>query len=493
MIETRPDWCISRQRIWGVPIAVFLCNQCNTPLKDKACYQSIVALFEKEGVIAWHSREAEQLLPAGTKCGSCGASDFRKEMDILDVWFDSGVSWHAVMEAEPEIAPPANFYFEGGDQYRGWFHTSLLTSVGVSENHKAPYTMVGTPGWTLDEQGRAMSKSLGNGVDPVDIADRLGAEIVRLWVASVDFREDVAASENLMKRIAENYRKLRNTFRFLLGNLHGFNPAEHALPYEDLLPLDQYMLARTRELVEKVSGADGKGGWYGAFEFHRVYHAVNEFCIVDLSALYLDVLKDRMYTFAPTSIARRSAQTVIYKITETLVRLVAPILSFTADEVWSYLPADGKRAESVHLALFPKLEELALDNSAVLEDWRKLLDLRNVVLLGLEEARQAKRIGKSLEAKVNLRVAWSELPFVEGYSKSLKELFNVAAVHIEGADVVKVSIRITPADGTKCERCWNYYSDDGPTRVQPFGPWPKVCGRCATALEQMGYKQTVGV
>ena len=488
MIETRPDWCISRQRIWGVPIAVFLCNQCHTPLKDMAIYQSVVSLFEKEGIAVWHTREAEQFFPAGTKCANCNATDFRKEMDILDVWFDSGVSWHAVMEAEPEIAPPADLYFEGGDQYRGWFHTSLLTSVGVSESHKAPYTMVGTPGWTLDEQGRAMSKSLGNGVDPVDIANRLGAEVVRLWVASVDFREDVAASENLMQRIADNYRKLRNTFRFLLGNLYGFNPAEHALPYEDLLPLDQYMLARTRELVEKVSGADGKGGWYGAFEFHRVYHAVNEFCIVDLSALYLDVLKDRMYTFAPTSIARRSAQTVIYKITEALVRLVAPILSFTADEVWSHLPADAIRAASVHLALFPKRDDVAPENAALVTDWQKLLQVRDEALKALEVERKAGRIGKALEAKVEIHPTADLATTLHHFKSSLKELFNVSQVEVkENSSNGTIHAITLPADGTKCERCWNYYADDGPDHVQTFGPWPKVCGRCAVALEQMGY------
>ncbi|QNI34914.1 isoleucine--tRNA ligase [Alloacidobacterium dinghuense] len=497
MIETRPDWCISRQRIWGVPIAVFLCNQCHTPLKDKAIYQSIVSLFEKEGIAAWHTHEAEQLLPSATKCAKCSNTDFRKEMDILDVWFDSGVSWHAVMEAEPDIAPPADLYFEGGDQYRGWFHTSLLTSVGVGTDHKAPYTMVGTPGWTLDEQGRAMSKSLGNGVDPVDIADRMGAEIVRLWVASVDFREDVAASENLMLRVADNYKKLRNTFRFLLGNLHGFNPAEHALPYEDLLPLDQYMLARTRELIEKISGTDGgtdgkggsnNGGWYGAFEFHRVYHAINEFCIVDLSALYLDLLKDRMYTFAPTSIARRSAQTVIYKITEALVRLVAPILSFTADEVWSYLPANANRAASVHLTHFPTPDEVAPATPAILADWQKLLQVRDEALKALEADRKAGRIGKALEAKVEIHPTADLEPTLHQFKSSLKELFNVSQVEVKENTANGTIQAITlPADGTKCERCWNYYADNCPDHVQPFGPWPKVCGRCAVALEQMGY------
>ena len=360
MIATRPDWCISRQRIWGVPIAVFMCEGCERPILDPALNRKIVDLFEREGVEAWHTTPIEGLLPAGAKCAQCGDETFRKETDILDVWFDSGVSWLAVAESDsgPEGAY-ASFqnengteclYLEGGDQHRGWFHSSLLTSVALRGH--APYSRVATAGFTLDEQGRAMSKSLGNGVDPVDIAERMGGEIVRLWVASIDFREDMAASENLMQRCAELYRKLRNTFRFLLGNLNGFDPVRDRVAEAELLPLDRYMLARTRDLTEKILA------WYEAFEFHRVYQAVNEFAIVDLSAFYLDVLKDRMYTFAPTSQARRSAQTVLWQITEALVRLVAPILSFTADEVWEYLPAVEGRAASVHLALFPKPEEI---------------------------------------------------------------------------------------------------------------------------------------
>ncbi len=325
-------------------------------------------------------------------------------MDILDVWFDSGASWFAVCESDPDLQDAyKNFqegrgaevlYLEGGDQHRGWFHSSLLTSVAL--RGRAPYSHVATAGWTLDEQGRAMSKSLGNGVDPVDIAKRLGGEIVRLWVASVDFREDMAASENLMQRCAELYRKLRNTFRFLLGNLHGFDPARDRVAEADLLPLDRYMLARTRELTEKILG------WYEAFEFHRVYQAVNEFAIVDLSAFYLDVLKDRMYTFAPTSQARRSAQTVLWQITEALVRLVAPILSFTADEVWEYLPAVAGREASVHLALFPKPEEIFSEDPApLLEEWKQIFDgPRPGAEACSKRPARIRRIGKGLEAEL---------------------------------------------------------------------------------------------
>jgi isoleucyl-tRNA synthetase len=493
MIATRPDWCISRQRVWGVPIAVFLCEGCQAPFRDPALNRRIVELFQKEGLEAWHTSAADALLPSGAHCAQCGGTKFRRENDILDVWFDSGSSWHAVLEQEPGLAPPADLYFEGGDQYRGWFHTSLLTSVGVGEKHETPFRMVGTAGWTLDEQGRAMSKSLGNGVDPVDIADRLGAEIVRLWVASVDFREDVVSSEPIMQRLAENYRKLRNTFRFLLGNLAGFEPARDAVADSALLPLDRYMLARCRELVEKVSGVDGKGGWYGEFQFHRVYHAVNEFCIVELSAFYLDVLKDRLYTFAPQGVERRSAQTVLWRITEALVRLVAPILTFTADEVWQYLPPVPDRPASVHLALFPKADELGAADPALLEALQKLLALRNEVLLKLEDLRKEKKIGKSLEAKVSIVARGDLLEALSLPGSYLKELFNVSQVALEPMSDSSASgaatIGIGPAEGHKCDRCWNYYADDSPQHVRQFGSWPNVCGRCADALRQMGYSE----
>jgi isoleucyl-tRNA synthetase len=494
MIATRPDWCISRQRIWGVPIAVFLCEGCNEPIIDSAHNKKIVDLFQREGAEAWHTTPIESLLPPEAKCAHCGGASFRKEMDILDVWFDSGVSWLAVCESDPDLAPVYKqfqegkgtecLYLEGGDQHRGWFHSSLLTSVAL--RGRAPYSHVATAGWTLDELGRAMSKSLGNGVDPVDIANRMGGEIVRLWVASVDFREDMAASENLMSRCAELYKKLRNTFRFLLGNLQGFDPARDQVAESDLTPLDRYMLAKTRDLAEKILG------WYEAFEFHRVYQAVNEFAIVDLSAFYLDVLKDRMYTFSPTSAARRSAQTVLWKITEALVRLLAPILTFTCDEVWEYLPAVEGRPASVHLALFPKPEEILRGSTEeLLDDWKVLMRVRDEVLKGLEDARQNKKIGKALEADVRIAANPELEKLLVKYKGSLKELFNVSNAEIvpaiiDGTNVWQMDgdeyrIGVSLASGDKCARCWNYMPD-----VADYGIWQNVCGRCRSALDEMG-------
>jgi len=487
MIATRPDWCISRQRIWGVPIAVFLCDKCGVPLNDKAINKSIVDLFKKEGADAWYIHEAAALLPAGTTCGSCAHKEFRKEMDILDVWFESGASWHAVLDLDPELHSPADLYTEGGDQHRGWFHSSLLTSVAV--HGKAPYKMVATSGWTLDEQGRPFSKSLGNGVDPVDIAKRLGAEVVRLWVASVDFREDVAASENLMQRVSDNYRKLRNTLRFLLGNLHDFDPATDSLAFEAMLPLDQYILVRLAELDKKIRAA------YDGFEFHRAYHALNEFVNTDLSALYLDVLKDRLYTLAPNHPTRRSAQTALWHIAEALTRLIAPILSFTADETWQLLPKVEGRKSSVHLALFPNATDFApVDTRQLEEDWDQLLTLRDEVLKVLEEARTAKTISnKSSETQIVLgwlnTLAERPNPVFEQYKSILPELFGVAQVEISNAIVTEGEVskgafyvQAKPAAGSKCERCWRFTEDVGNE-----ANFPTVCLRCAEALAAIDF------
>jgi isoleucyl-tRNA synthetase len=482
MIATRPDWCISRQRIWGVPIAVFLCEGCEKPIMDAALNAKIVKLFETEGAEAWHTEDVARMLPDGATCAHCGGTQFRKETDILDVWFDSGTSWFAVCESDEELKgaykefqegkPTQVLYLEGGDQHRGWFHSSLLTSVAL--RGRAPYSHVTTAGWTLDEQGRAMSKSLGNGVDPVDIANRMGGEIVRLWVASVDFREDMAASENLMQRCAELYRKLRNTFRFLLGNLNGFSPETDRVAEKDLLPLDRYMLARTRELTQNILG------WYEGFEFHRVYQAANEFAVVDLSSFYLDVLKDRMYTFAPTSQERRSAQTVLWTIAETLVRLLAPIVSFTADEVWEYLPQVKGREASVHLAQFPKPEEVFSEEpAALLEEWKQMFAVRDEAMRVLEDARQSKTIGKALEAELEIAAAGNQLELLRRHAAGLKEIINVSAVNVvEGAEL---AVKVLPASGAKCARCWNFMPE-----VSGYGIWENVCTRCQSALTEMG-------
>jgi isoleucyl-tRNA synthetase len=482
MIATRPDWCISRQRVWGTPIAVFFCEGCGKVLESKAAYRAVVDMFAREGADAWYAKEAAAILPAGTKCPHCGGSQFKKEMDIIDVWFESGASHAAVLGHEPGLPWPADLYTEGGDQHRGWFHSSLLHSVGTRDH--APYRMVATSGWTLDPQGRAMSKSLGNVVDPVDIAKRLGAEIVRLWVASIDFREDVHASEELMQRVAENYRKIRNTFRWILGNLDGFDPARDAVPLAEMETLDQYMLLRTADMTADVLR------WYEEFAFHKVYHRVKDFCVVDLSAVYFDVLKDRLYTFARGSKSRRSAQTAIWRIAEALTRLVAPAMSFTAEEIWAQLPAVKGRETSVHVAGFIKGEDVAggkLEGKLadqLRSDWEALLAVRTEVLKALEEARNAKTIGGSLEAEVRITASAATYELLERNERWLRPLFITSGVNVQrgaaadGAGPLKVQVAKAP--GEKCERCWNYS-----VQVGKSAAYPTVCERCVSALDEI--------
>ena len=484
MIATRPDWCISRQRVWGVPIAVFLCSGCGQALKSPQVNRAVTQMVAQKGVDAWYTPEADSLLPPGTRCAGCGGSTFRREMDILDVWFESGSSYLVLQQQEPGYSWPADLYLEGGDQHRGWFHSSLLCAIGA--RNSAPYRAVATNGWTLDEQGRAMHKSLGNDVDPVDIANRLGGEIVRLWVASVDFREDVVDSEQLMQRVAENYRKLRNTFRYILGNLDGFDPAQHTVPYSQMEPLDRYMLLQAAELSEQVRG------WYERFEFHKIYQRMNQFCVVDLSAFYFDVLKDRLYTYAPGSRGRRSAQTAIWRIGEVLVRLLAPILSFTADEVWQYLPKVPGRLESVHLALFPSQQEILglatpersgeSNEEQLRSDWTLLRGVRDQVLKALEEARNQKLIGGSLEAQVTLVAPEPAHLVLARYAQELRFLFIVSAVNLEragGNGAAGLRVQVSRAPGRKCERCWNYS-----THVGEDPTYPGVCERCSAVLKE---------
>jgi isoleucyl-tRNA synthetase len=484
MIATRPDWCISRQRIWGVPIAVFLCEGCGKPLNDPAINRKVIELFARGSADAWYTPEADALVPAGTQCAKCGHTKFAKETDILDVWFESGCSHAAVLGHEPGLPWPADLYLEGGDQHRGWFHSSLLCAVGT--RNQAPYRAVATNGWTLDEQGRALSKSRGNDVDPVDIANRLGGEIVRLWVASVDFREDVVGSEQLMQRVAESYRKIRNSlFRYVLSNLYDFDPQKDAVAFEEMDILDQYMLRQTVAMAADVTR------WYDEFAFHKIYHRINDFCVVELSAFYFDVLKDRLYISAPNSQARRAAQTAIWRIGEALVRLLAPITSFTCEEVWQYLPAVPDRPASVHLANFPGASDImggaaAADDPRQREDWSTLLAVRTEVLKALEEARKSKLIGgANLEAQVTITAAEPVFSVLSRYADRLRYLFIVSAVTLlpgkSGNGTGAVSVQVSKAEGRKCERCWNYS-----TRVGEDTNYPTVCERCSAVLKEIG-------
>jgi isoleucyl-tRNA synthetase len=481
MIETRPDWCISRQRVWGVPIAVFLCDGCGKPLKDPAVNRKVVELFAKSGADAWFTPESDNILPARTKCPHCESTKFEKETDIFDVWLESGASYLALIDDEPDYPWPSDLYLEGGDQYRGWFQSSLLCAMGT--HGTPPYKGVVTPGWTLDEKGQAMSKSRGNDVDPVDISGRLGGEVVRLWVASVDFREDVVGSEALMQRVGENYKKIRNTVRYILGNLEGFDPEKDAVPFDQMEALDQYMLRQACAFADNVKRS------YDEFAFHKIYHRLNHFSIVDLSAFYFDVLKDRLYIFAPKSQARRSAQTAIWRIGEALTRLLAPIMTFTCEEIWHYLPRTVNRGESVHVAQFPTTAEIlgsatvATSDAKSDEDWKTLRGVRDEVLKALEAARNTKLIGTGLEAQVVITASDPAYSLLQRYSAQLRYLFIVSAVTLtqgSGNGTGGLRIEVKKADGSKCDRCWNYSIHVGEDPV-----YPTVCERCSAVLKEL--------
>ncbi len=482
MIATRPDWCISRQRVWGVPIAVFLCADCGKPVQDPQINRKVVQFISQHGADAWYTPDADAILASGRKCAHCGGAKFKKETDILDVWFESGSSHAAVLGHEPNLPWPADLYLEGGDQHRGWFHSSLLCAIGYEGS--APYRMVATSGWTLDEQGRAMSKSLGNTVDPVEIADTLGGEIVRMWVASVDFREDVACSPQIMQRVAGIYRDIRNTFRFILGNLDGFDPVKDAVTFDDLQPIDQYMLRQAAEVSADVQRS------YEEFAFHKIYHRINNFCGVELSAFYFDILKDRLYTAGRKSLSRRAAQTAIWRIGEALVRLMAPIMSFTCEEVWQYMPSVAGRLESVHLTTFSEAADLLDISDAAtvvdpkqVDDWKTVRSVRETVLKALEEARNQKLIGANLQAQVTLTAADPVFSVLERFKNDLRYFFIVSDVELKkgsGNGDAPVAVQVSKAAGLKCERCWNFS-----TRVGEDANYPTVCERCSPVLKEI--------
>jgi isoleucyl-tRNA synthetase len=485
MIATRPDWCISRQRVWGVPITVFHCAACKKPLLDAKLARPAVELFRKEGADAWYSHPIEDLMEPGAKCPACGGAEFRKETDILDVWFDSGCSQFAVLGHRSGLPWPSDVYLEGGDQYRGWFHSSLL--VALVTHRGAPYRQVLTNGWVLDAEGRAMSKSLGTGLHPEEVIKANGAEILRLWAASVDFREDVVISPDILTRLSDAYRKMRNTFRYCLANLYDFDPERDSVPANELQEIDAWALNRTAEVMEQVEAG------YDSFSFHKVYRALYDFATVDLSAFYFDILKDRLYTAPPRSTRRRSGQTVLFLIADTLVRAVAPLLCFTADEVWEHLPAPHSRESSVHRARFIRPSQLraALPESLAekLPRWEQLITVRNAVLKALETARQDKAIGSGLEARVILEAQGGLDELLRAYHASLPSLFIVSQVDLgtvqDGADtsageLPELKIEVQKALGTKCERCWNYSEQVGKDAT-----YPTLCERCSEALREI--------
>ncbi|MFQ5585303.1 MAG: isoleucine--tRNA ligase [Thermodesulfobacteriota bacterium] len=483
MVENRPDWCISRQRAWGVPIVAFACISCCTPLLDSEIIDRVVDEVESEGADIWFERSVGDLLPDGTTCTRCGGSEFSREEDILDVWFDSGASFAAVLEKSDNLSFPADLYLEGSDQHRGWFQSSLLVSVGT--RGRAPFRAVLTHGFVVDGEGKKMSKSTGNVIAPQEVIERYGAEVLRLWVASEEYREDVRISEEILTRLSEGYRRIRNTCRYILGNLYDFTPADDILPHTELLELDQLILHRLTRLEEKVL----KG--YREFEFHLVYHTVHQFCAVDLSAFYLDIVKDRLYCSGAVSRERRAAQTTIHHLLDHLVRLLAPILPFTMDEAWGFLPKGGEEApSSVHLALLPEANTEWIDDELD-ERWERLLRVKGEIARALESARRNRIIGHSLDARVTVSPPEGLGALLEEERANLRDLLIVSQLdvattappqveggeYLESDDIPGLKMVVEKARGKKCERCWNYSESVGADSGHPT-----VCERCRNVL-----------
>ena len=483
MVENRPDWCISRQRLWGVPITVLHCEHCNESVASEELFAKVTEIFRKEGTDAWYDRPASDFLPAGFKCPNCQTASFRKEMDILDVWFDSGCSHIAVAKARPELGWPVQLYIEGHDQHRGWFQSSLLVGTGIEGG--APYEQVITHGFIVDEKGRKMSKSLGNVVSPQDVIKQNGAEILRLWVSMIDYRDDMALGKEILARLAEAYKKIRNTARYLLANLYDFDPARDAVPVGELRPFDRWILDRAAATFLRCRKA------YEEYEFHLVYHRVLDFCTVDLSSVHVDASKDSLYCDAPSSAARRSAQTAMWMIARGLVTAIAPILPFTAEEIYEHIP--GEKEPSVHLAELFQIEgaELTADERAA---WDRIFELRQAVTKVLERARAAQQIGQSLEADITLHANMAQEAVTGPLAVDLAKIFIVshvdfrpAAKGIETADRIELGelgplgIEMTAARGRKCGRCWQY-------REEVAGEGA-LCGRCQSVVDTLAPRE----
>ena len=469
MVTERSDWCISRQRVWGVPIPAFYCDDCGKYLITEESIKAVADLFRKEGSDAWYIKSAAEILPEGTVC-SCGCHSLTKEKDIMDVWFDSGSSHAAVCQERPELAWPADLYLEGVDQFRGWFQSSLLTSVATTG--KAPYKAVCMNGWVVDGEGRKQSKSLGNGIEPAEIIREYGADILRLWVASVDYHSDVRISKEILKQLAEVYRKIRNTARYILGNLNGFDPEKDSVPVSEMPELDRWALNQCDKFVQRAMAA------YDNFEFHLIFHTAHNFCTIDMSNFYLDVLKDRLYVEGARSAARRSAQTAVYHILVSLTKALAPILSFTCEEICSFLTKDS--GGSVFLGGMPPLSGVTFTAEDEAK-WEKLIAIRDEVNKALELARNAKAIGKSLEAKVVLHCDSELFAFAKSILSDLPMLLIVSQVEIEKntsgefvSAVEGLTITVKQADGRKCERCWTFSESVGEDHEHPT-----ICKRCA--------------
>lgn len=476
MVKLRPDWCLSRQRYWGVPIPALFCKKCKEYFLDYEFVEHFSKIVEKEGTDVWFTKDIKELLPDGFKHKNCGSADFEKSQDILDVWFDSGVSHQAVLRDDPNLGLPADMYLEGSDQHRGWFQTSLIPSVAIDE--KAPYKEVLTHGFVVDGEGKKMSKSQGNVISPQEIYNHYGADILRLWVASSDYNDDVRISKEIIARLVEAYRKIRNTARFILGNLNDFSPDENSVVYENLEFVDKYMLYLLEEYKKEIT--EGYDSRLERYVFHKAYKRVYDFCNNYISSFYLDVLKDRLYTHGRNSVSRRGAQTVIYELLDTITRLIAPMLSFTADEIWHYMPKrkDEKDIISVHLSDWPKPNEKYY-NEEIAEEFRQIYSLRDDILKRLEEERSKDKVGSSLEAKLVLKLNKELYNMFSKHLRDLPSLFIVSQVEVHKAKDNVNTIDVLPADGKKCSRCWNYRVDVGKDKEHT-----SICMRCVEAVKE---------